>query len=128
MMNKVNYSISIMQELKSIGVKVSIDDFGTGYSALSYLKHLPIDCLKIDRSFINNLKQETADMAIVEAIITMGHGLSVKVVAEGVEKQEQMTLLKEMKCHYAQGYFIDRPLRSEDFERGMTKKLTVASS
>ncbi|MBD3110299.1 EAL domain-containing protein [Bacillus sp. AGMB 02131] len=125
MMNKVNYSISIMQELKSIGVKVSIDDFGTGYSSLSYLKNLPIDSLKIDRSFINNLKQETSDMAIVEAIIMMGHGLSVKVVAEGVEKEEQMSLLKEMKCHYVQGYYIDRPLKTEDFERGIAEKLKV---
>lgn len=126
MMNKINYSISIMQELRELGVKVSIDDFGTGYSSLSYLKDLPIDSLKIDRSFINNLKQETSDIAIVEAIIMMGHGLSVKVVAEGVEKEEQMTLLKEMKCHYAQGYFIDRPLKSKDFEQGMKEKLASA--
>ena len=124
MMNKINYSISIMQELRDLGIKVSIDDFGTGYSSLSYLKHLPIDCLKIDRSFINNLKLDTSDIAIVEAIITMGHGLSVKVVAEGVEKEEQMTLLKEMKCHYAQGYYIDRPLKSKDFEQVMKGKFS----
>lgn len=119
MIRNINYSISVMQELQKLGVKVSIDDFGTGYSSLSYLKNLPIDYLKIDRSFINNLKVDTSDIAIVKAIITMGHGLSVKVVAEGVESKEQMDLLKELKCHYAQGFYINKPLRQKEFEEGL---------
>ena len=121
MIVNLNYSIATMRELQGLGVKVSIDDFGTGYSSLSYLKDLPIDCLKIDRSFINNLKLNTSDIAIVKAIITMGQGLSVKVVAEGVETEEQLDLLKEMNCQYAQGFYIDKPLTSHDFERNICR-------
>ncbi|MFO1445505.1 EAL domain-containing protein [Bacillus sp. Bva_UNVM-123] len=122
MLSNVDYSIKIMQALQKIGVKVSIDDFGTGYSSLSYLKDLPINTLKIDRSFINNLRVDTSDIAIVKAIITMGHGLDVKVLAEGVETKEQIELLKELNCHYAQGFYIHRPLLSTDFEKGLTKE------
>ncbi|MEH7383661.1 bifunctional diguanylate cyclase/phosphodiesterase [Bacillus sp. JJ1533] len=121
MLRNINHSVIVMKELQKLGVKVSIDDFGTGYSSLSYLKDLPINTLKIDRSFINNLKVNTTDIAIVKAIITMGHGLAVKVVAEGVETDEQIALLKELECHYAQGFYIDRPMKSEEFEKGLAK-------
>ena len=124
MIVNLNYSIATMQELQSLGVKVSIDDFGTGYSSLSYLKDLPIDYLKIDRSFINNLKLDTSDIAIVKAIIMMGRGLSVKVVAEGVETEEQLHLLKEMKCQYAQGFYIDKPLTTQDFEKNLCMNIS----
>ncbi|WP_282155709.1 bifunctional diguanylate cyclase/phosphodiesterase [Cytobacillus gottheilii] len=117
MLNDVDYSIQVMKSLQELGVKVSIDDFGTGYSSLSYLRNLPINTLKIDRSFINNLKLDTSDVAIVKAIITMGQGLDVQVVAEGVETEEQIELLKEMKCHFAQGFFYHKPLKSADFEK-----------
>ncbi len=120
MLSDVNYSIKIMRALQDLGVKVSIDDFGTGYSSLSYLKDLPINTLKIDRSFINNLRNDTSDIAIVKAIITMGHGLDVKVLAEGVETKEQIEILKELNCHYAQGFYIHRPLLTSDFEKGFT--------
>lgn len=119
MLTNIDYSIPIMRALQKLGVKVSIDDFGTGYSSLSYLKDLPINTLKIDRSFINNLRVDTYDIAIVKAIITMGHGLEVKVVAEGVETKEQIELLKELNCHYAQGFYIHRPLMTTDFEKGI---------
>ncbi|WP_264736853.1 EAL domain-containing protein [Cytobacillus firmus] len=121
MLRNVEYSIQVMQSLQDLGVKVSIDDFGTGYSSLSYLKDLPINTLKIDRSFINNLRLNTSDVAIVKAIITMGHGLAVKVVAEGVETQEQIELLKKLKCHYAQGFYIHKPLMTREFEEGLSK-------
>ncbi|MEQ2525682.1 EAL domain-containing protein [Bacillaceae bacterium CLA-AA-H227] len=117
MLRNIDHSIDVMKSLQKLGVRVSIDDFGTGYSSLSYLKDLPIDHLKIDRSFINNLRIDTSDIAIVKAIITMSHGLAVKVVAEGVETEEQIELLKKLKCHYAQGFFLHRPLTSEDFEK-----------
>lgn len=117
MLRNIDHSIEVMKSLQKLGVRVSIDDFGTGYSSLSYLKDLPIDHLKIDRSFINNLRIDTSDIAIVKAIITMSHGLAVKVVAEGVETEEQIELLKKLKCHYAQGFFLHRPLTSEDFEK-----------
>jgi EAL domain-containing protein (putative c-di-GMP-specific phosphodiesterase class I) len=127
MLRNVEYSIQVMQALQALGVKVSIDDFGTGYSSLSYLKDLPINTLKIDRSFINNLRLNTSDIAIVKAIITMGHGLAVKVVAEGVETKEQIELLKELKCHYAQGFYIHKPLMTTEFEEGLSKKVQMYS-
>lgn len=125
MLRNVDYSIQVMKALQKLGVMVSIDDFGTGYSSLSYLKDLPINTLKIDRSFINNLHLDTSDIAIVKAIITMGHGLAVKVVAEGVETKEQIELLKELKCHYAQGFYIHKPLMTAEFEKGLSKKVQM---
>ncbi|MGN7398404.1 bifunctional diguanylate cyclase/phosphodiesterase [Cytobacillus praedii] len=125
MLKNVDYSIDTMRSLQNLGVKVSIDDFGTGYSSLSYLKNLPINTLKIDRSFINNLRVNTSDIAIVKAIITMGHGLAVKVLAEGVETKEQIELLKELKCHYAQGFYIHKPLLITDFEKGLKDKAVL---
>lgn len=120
MLKNIEHSIEVMTALQELGVRVSIDDFGTGYSSLSYLKDLPINTLKIDRSFINNLRLDTSDIAIVKAIITMGHGLSVKVVAEGVETEEQIELLKELKCHYAQGFYLHRPLTVDAFEKALS--------
>lgn len=117
MLRNMYYSIQVMKKLQQLGVQVSIDDFGTGYSSLSYLKNLPINTLKIDRSFIYQLHQDCSDIAIVKSIITMGHGLRLKVVAEGVETAEQMKLLKRLKCHYAQGYAIFKPLSAEQFEQ-----------
>ncbi|OSX54921.1 putative bifunctional diguanylate cyclase/phosphodiesterase [Anoxybacillus ayderensis] len=117
MLRNMYYSIHVMKQLQQLGVHVSIDDFGTGYSSLSYLKHLPIHTLKIDRSFIYQLHKDRSDIAIVKSIITMGHGLRLNVVAEGVETAEQMKLLKRLKCHYAQGYGIFKPLPAEQFEK-----------
>jgi EAL domain-containing protein (putative c-di-GMP-specific phosphodiesterase class I) len=104
-----------------------IDDFGTGYSSLSYLKNLPIDALKIDRSFIQNWHENDSDIAIVKAIITMEHGLPLKVVAEEVETEQQIRLLKELKCHYAQGYIMYRPMRVEEFERSIFRLNNISS-
>lgn len=125
MLRNMENSILVIQELQRNGIRVAIDDFGTGYSSLSYLKHLPIDALKIDRSFIDNLRSGSPDIAIVNAIITMGLGLHVKVVAEGVETAEQMRLLKDLKCHFAQGFFIHRPLGAEQFEEELGKKAAL---
>jgi len=116
MLQKFNSSKKIMEALKKIGVKLSIDDFGTGYSSLSYLRNLPIHSLKIDRSFVKNIQETPADIAIVKAIILMGEGLGVDVIAEGVETREQADLLRDLKCDYAQGYFIQKPLVSNEFE------------
>lgn len=127
MLRNIEYSIMTMKALREMGVMVSIDDFGTGYSSLSYLRNLPINTLKIDRSFINNLKVDTSDIAIVKAIITMGQGLSVKVVAEGVETKEQIELLKELQCHYAQGFYLHKPLLSADFENRLNKNAVLLS-
>ena len=97
-------------------MKISIDDFGTGYSSMSYLKHLPIHRLKIDRSFIQNLSLESPDFAIVKAIVTMGHGLGLRVVAEGVETEEQLDLITSLGCDFVQGYLIEKPLEASRFK------------
>ncbi|ANB64124.1 diguanylate cyclase domain protein [Anoxybacillus sp. B7M1] len=101
-------AIPILKELKNVGVNVSIDDFGTGYSSLSYLKKLPIDRLKIDRSFVQNVQKE--EEAILPAIITLGHNIGVKVLAEGVETELEAAYLKEKQCDEVQGYYYTRPL------------------
>jgi len=111
--------IQIIQEMKELGIQVSIDDFGTGFSSLSYLKRLPVDKLKIDKSFVDDLAIDTGDAAIVTAIITLSHNLNLKVVAEGVETQEQFDLLRSFKCNEAQGYLISRPLDIVELEEWM---------
>ncbi len=115
MLGNISYSVSVMKELQRLGVKVSIDDFGKGYSSLNYLRNLPANTIKIDRSFIKNIHQDPSHMAIVKAIITMGKGLSMKVIAEGIETKEQWELLKKLNCHYAQGYYIHKPLKANEF-------------
>jgi diguanylate cyclase (GGDEF)-like protein/PAS domain S-box-containing protein len=93
-----------LHQLRALGVRVAVDDFGTGYSSLSYLKQLPIDVLKLDKSFVDGLEGGAADLAIVQAIVTMGHALGVKVTAEGVERQEQAARLRDLGCDAAMGW------------------------
>ncbi|MFZ6872093.1 sensor domain-containing protein [Undibacterium sp. Di27W] len=107
---------SKLLQFRDAGIQVALDDFGTGYSSLSYLKKFDIDYLKIDQSFIRNLAADTSDIALSEAIIMMAHKLDLKVVAEGVETQQQHDLLKQAGCDFAQGYLFSRPLPPEDFE------------
>ena len=104
-------------EFRDAGIQIAIDDFGTGYSALSYLKKFDIDYLKIDQSFTRNLASGSDDLALCEAIIVMAHKLDMKVIAEGVETEEQKTLLAAAGCDYAQGYLFSRPVRAEEFEK-----------
>ncbi len=102
--------IATLQQLKQIGVKLSLDDFGTGYSSFSYLKDFPIDQLKIDRSFINAIEEDNANMAILKAIVFLGQSLGLRVVAEGVETQFQHDFLISVGCDEVQGYYLSRPL------------------
>jgi EAL domain-containing protein (putative c-di-GMP-specific phosphodiesterase class I) len=102
-----------LQQLRSTGVRVAVDDFGTGYSALSYLKELPIDVLKLDKSFVDALDDE-ADRAIVQAIVTMSHALGVKVTAEGVERPEQAARLQTLGCDSAIGWLWSRAVTPDD--------------
>jgi hypothetical protein len=100
-------------------VSVSLDDFGTGYSSLSYLKAFPIDTLKIDRSFIRQLTSDETNSMIVQAIVTLAHGLSLEVVAEGVEEVQQVERLRSLGCESCQGYNFSKPLNPGDAERYM---------
>jgi diguanylate cyclase (GGDEF)-like protein/PAS domain S-box-containing protein len=109
--------IDKLEEFHQAGMQVSLDDFGTGYSSLSYLKKFNIDYLKIDKSFISNLSMNSVDLALCEAIIHMSHKLGMKVVAEGVETQEQLDLLKAAGCDYAQGYLFSPPVSAAEFEK-----------
>jgi diguanylate cyclase (GGDEF)-like protein/PAS domain S-box-containing protein len=104
-------------QYRDAGVQVAIDDFGTGYSSLAYLKEFHIDYLKIDKSFTLNLQSDSSQHTLSEAIIVMAHKLGLKVIAEGVETEQQLDLLREMKCDFAQGYFYSRPLSRDDFAR-----------
>ncbi len=103
----------LMKHLRQIGTKLAIDDFGTGYSSLSYLKHFPASKLKIDQSFIRQLKLGSSDAAIVQAVITLGHSLGIEVIAEGVETEEQLSLLRNWGCDQIQGYYYSRPLPAD---------------
>ncbi|WP_209649219.1 putative bifunctional diguanylate cyclase/phosphodiesterase [Cohnella thailandensis] len=117
----VERSFSTLRELKQLGVSISIDDFGTGYSSLSYLKNFPVDCLKIDQSFVRELLSETNDRSIVSTIITLAHNLNLRVVAEGVESEEQLAYLASYGCDEIQGYYISRPISEEDVLRFLKK-------
>jgi len=112
-MHDIDYTSSVLDELKSLGIGLSIDDFGTGYSSLNYLKHLPLDRLKIDQSFIGALTTSPNDYAICKAIIVMAHSLDLKVVAEGVENDRQLAFLHTLHCDEAQGYLFSKPLPEE---------------
>lgn len=106
-----------LSRLKAIGVKISIDDFGTGYSSLGYLKKLPIDVLKIDRTFIRDLTNSPDDRAMVSTILTLAHNLNLEVVAEGVETEGQLAILKTMKCDEWQGYLCSEPVNADSLMR-----------
>lgn len=114
-------AISLMHALKELGIALSIDDFGTGYSSLSYLKRFPIDCLKIDRSFITDLASNTKDAAIVEAISALAHSLGIGLVAEGVEDNNQAQLLQGYGCTELQGYFYSRPIDADRLAEVITR-------
>lgn len=109
----VDSAISVLQQLKDIGIQISIDDFGTGYSSLNYLKKLPVNTLKIDRSFIFDIDTNPSSKALTSAITTMAHDLKLNVVAEGVETYKQLSYVKKSSCDVIQGYYFSRPLKSE---------------
>jgi diguanylate cyclase (GGDEF)-like protein len=114
-MHSAENTLRTLTELKALGVRISIDDFGTGYSSLAYLKRFPIDTLKIDQSFVSDIGTNAEDSAIASAVIAMAHGLGLRVVAEGVEREEQLEFLRRQRCDHYQGYLFSRPLAADEF-------------
>jgi EAL domain-containing protein (putative c-di-GMP-specific phosphodiesterase class I) len=114
-MSNVERTADQLQELQRMGISISIDDFGTGYSSLSYLKKLPIDRLKIDKSFIRDIAQDPDDRAIISAVTSMARQMGIRTVAEGVETEEQLAFLRQSECDEAQGFLFSRPVTAGKF-------------
>lgn len=117
LMSNAETSVALLEELSELGVVVAIDDFGTGYSCMSYLQRFPIDKLKIDRSFISDVASNAGDASIVRAIISLAHGLRLKVIAEGVESEEQLGILRRMGCDQYQGFYRSAAVPAADIEK-----------
>ncbi|MEO0770093.1 MAG: EAL domain-containing protein, partial [Cyanobacteria bacterium J06649_4] len=116
-MHDVSFAISVLKKLSLAGIQIAMDDFGTGYSSLSVLKHFPLDTIKIDRSFVQDLVDSPSDAAIASTIIALAKGLDFKVLAEGIETAAQMNVLNDMGCDYAQGYWFSRPLTVQQMDQ-----------
>jgi EAL domain-containing protein (putative c-di-GMP-specific phosphodiesterase class I) len=121
LLERVESTITTMCSLKKLGVQFSLDDFGTGYSSLQYLKRLPLDQLKIDQSFVDDIVTDFHDQSIVRTIIAMAQSLELEVIAEGVETEEQWQLLLNNGCTHFQGYLFSRPVPQEEFEALLKK-------
>jgi diguanylate cyclase (GGDEF)-like protein/PAS domain S-box-containing protein len=118
-MQNAELSLSVMKRLKEMGIRISIDDFGTGYSSLSYLKRFPIDTVKIDQNFVRDLAPGSNDGAIISAVISMARALRLRVVAEGVETEEQLAFLRRENCEVFQGFLYSKPMSAEEFARSL---------
>jgi diguanylate cyclase (GGDEF)-like protein/PAS domain S-box-containing protein len=118
---KPEEALAVLNRLRDLGLRLAIDDFGTGYSSLAHLKRFPLDLLKIDRGFIHDIPNSGDDMAISSSVIALGHAMGLKVLAEGVETQEQLSFLQDKGCDFFQGYFCSRPLPAEDFAQLLEK-------
>ncbi|HXN98048.1 MAG TPA: EAL domain-containing protein [Candidatus Acidoferrales bacterium] len=128
LMRRVESTESILKALRKKGVQIAVDDFGTGYSSLSYLRKFPIDALKIDQSFVRQITTAPDETTIVTAVISMGRSLKLRVVAEGVETQEELAFLQAHQCDEAQGYFFSRPLLPEQFAKLLKSGIPAAAA
>lgn len=124
LMQDVESSIALLHRLKDLGVKIAIDDFGTGYASLSYLQQLPIDILKIDTSFVRGLPQDPKNQIIIKRVTAMAHDLGLKVIAEGVEDQAEMAILKSYGCDLIQGYWVGSPMVAKDLAKRLGSQKT----
>jgi EAL domain-containing protein (putative c-di-GMP-specific phosphodiesterase class I) len=128
LMSDVFRSIVVVDDLRAQGINVSIDDFGTGYSSMSYLHRLTVDALKIDQVFVAGMCDDRLDRTIVELLLRLGDSLGLKVVAEGVDSEEKLVLLKELGCPWAQGFHIAKPMSIEDATRWLKQQQALANS
>ena len=127
MLHGAERTIETLQALKAMGIQLSIDDFGTGYSSLGYLKRFPVDRLKIDQSFVRDIATNPDDAAIVQAVISLGHAMQLRVIAEGVESVEQLEFLRRQQCDETQGYLFSKPLPAEEFARLLSEGRMLAA-
>jgi EAL domain-containing protein (putative c-di-GMP-specific phosphodiesterase class I) len=129
LMKRAESTQSILKALRARGVRLAVDDFGTGYSSLSYLSKFPIDALKIDASFVRKITTSPEETTIVTAVIDMGRSLKLRVIAEGVETQEELAFLQAHRCDEAQGYYFSPPVPSQQFAKllatGISEKVLV---
>jgi EAL domain-containing protein (putative c-di-GMP-specific phosphodiesterase class I) len=116
-MHDVDHAIQILKRIKALGIEISIDDFGTGYSSLNHIRRLPIDIVKIDKSFVNEVSTSKGDAEIATAIVALAHSLNLKVIAEGVETAEQLSFLSSRNCNAFQGYLASPAIAPDDFKR-----------
>jgi diguanylate cyclase (GGDEF)-like protein len=121
-MTDADFAVKVLTELKALGIRVSVDDFGTGFSSLGYLKRLPVDILKIDQSFVHDVSTDPDAAALVMTIISLAHNLRLKVIAEGVETEEQLRFLRLLRCDEIQGYLFSKPLPAEEFRVLLAKE------
>ncbi len=121
-MDNVQDNITKLQTIRDMGVAIAIDDFGTGYSSLAYLAKLPVQTLKIDRSFIITMLKDPNAMLLVQTMISLAHSLRLKVVAEGVDEEEQATMLRLLRCDEMQGYLFSKPLPREELTAMLRRK------
>ena len=122
LLSNVEGAQEVLRSLQLMGVRLSIDDFGTGYSSLSYLKQFPVGKVKIDRSFVRNIPGNADDDAIAAAIISMARSLNLKVIAEGVETEDQLSFLRAHQCDEIQGYYLSQPIPAEEVVKELSKK------
>jgi EAL domain-containing protein (putative c-di-GMP-specific phosphodiesterase class I) len=116
LLEDLEQATEVLQTLRARGITIAVDDFGTGYSSMTYLRDLPIDAVKIDRSFVANATEHGYDSTVIEALLTIGRSLGLTVVAEGIETDEQYDYLQARRCDRAQGFLLARPMPIEDAE------------
>ena len=121
-MENIDSAVEVLKQLQAMGVHIHIDDFGTGYSSLSYLQRFPVNALKIDRSFVDKMHIDKENLEIVKAIVSLAGNLKLDLIAEGLEKTDQLVRLRELNCAYGQGFLLSRPMDAAAAESWMQKK------
>ncbi|MDQ1426101.1 MAG: hypothetical protein QOD72_3599, partial [Acidimicrobiaceae bacterium] len=125
-MEDLDTALARLQALKDLGLRLAVDDFGTGYSSLSYLRNLPVDVVKIDKSFVDRMTQDPEGAAMVRSVIDLSTALGLTSIAEGVEQDDQLALLDELGCHSVQGYLFAKPMPGNEFAAALTQFRTDA--